>query len=219
MMNSKSGIYKILNKINNKFYIGSAKNIFGRWNNHKKELNGNYHKNRYLQRSWNKYGETNFDFIIVEYVEDINNLIIREQYYLDSTNSYNKNVGYNISPTAGSTLGVKYNDEAKNKISKTHKGKKISQKQRLEHSKRMKGKNNPFYGKKHSEETKLKMSLNHADLRGEKSGNAKLKISDVLKIREMYSSGNYLQKDLVKVFNINQRSISNIIRYKTWKNC
>jgi hypothetical protein len=44
-----SGIYKIINKINNKYYVGSSKHI-----------------NPHLQNAWNKYGQNNFDFVITE---------------------------------------------------------------------------------------------------------------------------------------------------------
>jgi len=37
----KTGIYKILNKINGKVYIGSATDIAKRWRDHKWHLNHN----------------------------------------------------------------------------------------------------------------------------------------------------------------------------------
>ena len=56
------GIYKITNNINNKFYIGSSKNITKRFKEHKWRLKNNKHPNNKLQNSWNKYGEENFKF-------------------------------------------------------------------------------------------------------------------------------------------------------------
>ena len=53
-----SGIYKILNKINGKFYIGSAVNFKRRFARHKRLLNINCHPNEYLQNAWNKYWES-----------------------------------------------------------------------------------------------------------------------------------------------------------------
>lgn len=80
------GIYKIVNKINRKYYVGSSTNIMtgsgGRWNRHKRSLYKNTHHNDYLQRAWNKYGPDVFEIIIIESVQ-VENLKIREQYYLD----------------------------------------------------------------------------------------------------------------------------------------
>ena len=55
-----SGIYKITNLENNKFYIGSAKDLYDRLASHKKDLRANKHCNIYLQRSYNKYGADSF---------------------------------------------------------------------------------------------------------------------------------------------------------------
>lgn len=77
----KSGIYYIENLINNKKYIGQSNNIKDRWRRHISELNKNKHHNDYLQKSWNKYGENNFMFEIIEYCS-IENLDDREQYWI-----------------------------------------------------------------------------------------------------------------------------------------
>ena len=83
-----SGIYKIINKVNGKYYVGSAININyrsrGRWACHIRGLNGNYHYNRHLQSAWNKYGKEAFEFQIVETVPSDKTLILStEQGYLD----------------------------------------------------------------------------------------------------------------------------------------
>lgn len=106
----KSGIYKIINKINNKIYIGSAKNIKQRLKNHKTCLINNKHCNEYLQLSFNKYGNDCFIFEIIEYCE-IEKLVEREQYYIDTLNPE-----YNICRVAYSRLGTKHSEETKKKI-------------------------------------------------------------------------------------------------------
>ena len=79
----KCGVYKILNNQNNKFYIGSSKNLSKRWTQHKSDLKNKTHINIILQRSWNKYGEDSFSFEIVEEChQDI--LLNREQHYIDT---------------------------------------------------------------------------------------------------------------------------------------
>ena len=82
MLNEISYIYKILNNVNGKFYIGSTNNFNNRKITHLTKLNKGKHENKYLQRAWNKYGEDNFEFIILEIVpyEDQFNI---EQKYLD----------------------------------------------------------------------------------------------------------------------------------------
>lgn len=53
----ESGVYKISNKINGKVYIGSSCNLKRRKYSHFSKLRKGLHNNRYLQNSWNKYGE------------------------------------------------------------------------------------------------------------------------------------------------------------------
>ena len=50
-------------------------NFGDRWDCHKAQLRGNYHDNPHLQNSWNKYGEENFKFEILEIcnIEGLNN--------------------------------------------------------------------------------------------------------------------------------------------------
>jgi len=169
MMNS--GIYAILNKDTGKRYIGSAVNIDKRWSDHKDDLRKNQHHSILLQRAWNKYSEDSFDFIVIETVIK-ENLISREQYYI------NEKSEYNICKTAGSCLGFKHSKGTRKKMSiaavgnKNCLGRKLSKETRLKMSEahtnisdeiRRKysavkiGENNSFYGKKHSEETRKKM--------------------------------------------------------------
>lgn len=142
---NQTGIYAIINKVNGKKYIGSTATKFRkRWNQHKHLLRkGNHHSN-YLQNSWNKYKESNFEFRIIEIVPeeewtDNNYLLDIEQMYLDTFQPE-----YNTLPTAGSQLGYKHTEEARRKMSIAQKG-----------NTNKKGKK----GVKHTEETKLKMSL------------------------------------------------------------
>ena len=82
------GIYRIKNLVNNKCYYGSSKNIEKRWLRHKNELNKKTHINCVLQRAWDKYGEDNFLFEVVE--ECNSNILLEvEQKYLDTNPDYN----------------------------------------------------------------------------------------------------------------------------------
>lgn len=132
-----SGVYKIACTATGKFYIGSAKDIQHRLARHKSDLSRNVHHNALLQRAVNKYGKDVFEFEILEFIDDTESLLKREQYYLDTLNPCDINVGFNLAVEAGSRLGVPVTEETKAKISKT------------------------LTGRKHTEETKLKMSGAH----------------------------------------------------------
>ena len=93
----KTGIYKITNLVNNKYYIGSTQESFiKRWKHHTGSLRRGSHKNTHLQNAWNNYGEDNFIFTILETCE-IENCLEREQIYLNKF--LNKNC-YNMNPLA-----------------------------------------------------------------------------------------------------------------------
>lgn len=120
-MNTSSGIYKITNIVNNKFYIGSAVNIRKRQNEHFNNLRTNKHENKKLQNSYNKYKKESFKFEVLAYCPREYCLKL-EQWFID-----NLKPELNISPNASSQLGYRHTEETKLKISKKHKGKKYSE--------------------------------------------------------------------------------------------
>jgi len=91
----KSGIYKITCLKNKKIYIGSSNDCIQRYSKHIWALKNNKHHNKYLQSAFLKYGEENFEFEIIESVEE-NSLLEREQFYLDFYKPYDRTIGYNI---------------------------------------------------------------------------------------------------------------------------
>ena len=113
-----TGVYKIVNSTNDKCYIGSTATLGfkKRWWSHRTKLRMNKHFNQHLQYSWNKYGEQNFRFEIVERCLPAQ-CIAREQYYFDSLHPE-----YNILQIAGSCRGYKHTDIAKKKIGDTSRG-------------------------------------------------------------------------------------------------
>jgi group I intron endonuclease len=117
-INNESGIYQIRNVINNKIYVGSTINLIQRKKAHEYLLRKNKHKNDYLQNSWNKHGEDAFVFEVLEVVDDILFILVREQYYIDKTESFLRIHGYNIFPHAIKS-GQKVPQETIDKISIT----------------------------------------------------------------------------------------------------
>ena len=93
------GVYKIENSVNGKYYIGSSNNIYRRWKEHIKLLNRNNHHSPHLQFAWNKYGEKNFKFSILEECDE-EILLEKEQFYIDMMNATDDSFGYNTAPFA-----------------------------------------------------------------------------------------------------------------------
>lgn len=91
------GIYKIINNINKKIYIGSSIDIYSRWHNHSSQLNLKKHINKHLQASWNKYKQNNFSFAIIEETKKYikKDLFILEAKYITSFNTIDNKIGYN----------------------------------------------------------------------------------------------------------------------------
>lgn len=80
-------------------------------------------------------------------------MLEREQYWLDLISPE-----YNLSPSAGSTLGVTLSKETRDKIRVARLGKALTLETRRLMSETRKGSNAYWYGKNLSEETKAKMS-------------------------------------------------------------
>jgi group I intron endonuclease len=220
----KSGIYQIRNKINNKIYIGSTYNFRLRWNQHKSLLRNNIHPNKHLQRSFNKYEEINFDFEILEYIEDKNKLIEKEQYWIDKTNSNKDKYGYNICPNAGSSLGIIMSEETKTKISNANKGHITTEEHKNKISIANKGKpkseehkrklSDSVKGFKHTKKNIEKIRKSH---QGEKAYQSILKNDDVIKIKIMLKEGIEKVKNIAKMFGVSYQTIQAIKKERTWK--
>lgn len=154
-----AAVYKIVINECDKFYIGSAVNFGKRRAHHLSELRGQRHANRHLQNCYKKYGEAAFKFIILEEVEECELLLEREQEWIDK---YSFDNLINICRIAGNTTGRRHTLAARRKISKKHHD--VSGENNPMYG--MTAEKSPNYGKKHSIETKKKISNK---LKGRKS--------------------------------------------------
>ena len=133
----KAGVYKITCISNGRFYIGSSKDLLSRLKQHINQLAYKRHHNKKLQSDynkyqWNKYGEDNFKFEVIEFCTKENHFD-REQIYLDLYKNneliYNKsfkskgNSNCNKKGSNSYSLGRHHTDEAKMKISREKLGK------------------------------------------------------------------------------------------------
>lgn len=160
------GIYKIINVINNKFYVGSAVDLKRRKTRHFSELRTGKHNNSKLQNSWNKHGEQSFVFVIVEELSPEADLLASENVWLKE--HVGKEYCYNIGVTATApslgmsgelspTWGYKHTDETKAIIAAASKG-------RVQSAETIKKKTAYLIGKPKSAEARAKIS---ATLMGE----------------------------------------------------
>lgn len=132
------GIYKIFNTEDGRYYVGSATISFKkRLTQHISDLSKGKHRNIHLQRAYNKHGWEKFLFVIVEVLENDEDIIKREQIYLD------EKPDYNIATIAENSA----------------KGRKMTPDQIKAHSERLKGKPTWNKGIRFSEEAKLNMSI------------------------------------------------------------
>jgi len=178
-----SGIYCISNIKTGKRYIGYGTNLKIRWNGHKRQLRKNIHNNPYLQSSYNKWGKENFEFSIIQEInESTETLRLMEIYWIVYFNSYYKDgCGYNMTYGGEGTYGYKHTDEqikrnsdakkgkpswnkgipmseeSKLKASQSHKN--LSEETRRKQSLAKKGRPSNNKGKKASDETRRKQSL------------------------------------------------------------
>ena len=96
-MQKTQGIYKITDLINNKCYIGQSRNIESRIKKHFSNLEKNIHHSKYLQEDFNKYGKENFSIEILETINDLDLLLIVEDFYIKKFHAYG--CGYNMIPS------------------------------------------------------------------------------------------------------------------------
>ena len=116
-MAERTWVYAIHNRVTGKNYVGSAVSMRRRFNEHRRRLQRGDHCSRHLQAAWSKYGEEAFDLVCLEEVGDKRRLVEREQAWLGFFRACDRGWGYNTSPTAGSTLGVKATAEGRGNYS------------------------------------------------------------------------------------------------------
>jgi len=111
-----SGIYLIKNILDDKVYIGSSINLKSREYKHFWMLRKGIHDNNHLQSSYNKFGEENFKFEILENCEQ-NLLVEKENHYIEKYKSIQGEFGYNLA-TVTDLRRNNLNDVVKKNLSK-----------------------------------------------------------------------------------------------------
>jgi group I intron endonuclease len=183
------GIYQIILKTDGRRYFGSSTNIKNRLRVHQSTLKCGTHDNLFLQRSYDKYGKTNFLFEIVE-ICNMDELLIKEKMYIDCFDSKNENFGFNIEDPENGTRDLSrhfyhpWNKNDKTKQYKTENDRKIGETLRKNCS---------------GSKTKLNWTL-------------------VQQIRdEVNRDSNINYSTLARRYNVDRSQISRLVNKKTWR--
>lgn len=225
-----SGIYAIQNRNNGKVYIGSAIDFRKRKNVHFCLLRKGKHHSSHLQKAWDKYGESAFEFRPL-FICAPKDLEIYEQRTVDGFKASDRRHGYNGRPVAASQLGMKHSEATKEKIRKKRALRVYTVEHRAALSRSHKGiKVPPGFGEavslrkrgtKHTPEAKAKMSVwqigkKHSLEWRENRSSAKLNAQKVRDIKPLYATGGQSQKSIASRFGIDQSTVSYIISGKRW---
>lgn len=167
------GIYRIINHMNGKIYVGQSLDVKDRIRRHRYQLRRRSHGNNHLQNSYNIHGPGSFSYEIIYIVEDqtitkeqiIKILNDKEVFFIQKYDSLN--VGYNR--TSGGENKI-FSKDSRKKMSESHKGytPSLIHRQRISDSmkKRVFSEEHrmkisiAIKGKKHTEVNKQKMSNN-----------------------------------------------------------
>lgn len=232
------GIYGIHNKVNDMVYVGKTETSFGdRRDCHIASLRGGYHINPHLQNAWNKYGEDNFEFIVLyecknhessDMVNELEICYIKE--YSDLGLAYNIGAGGD----GGNLLGKHLSDETKAKIGAKNKvnmtGRKASDSTKAKMSSSQKARYAAMSDEEHkklcldiaqyasgykwSEEAKKKFS----ELQQEKPNAAKYDATTIREIRRMHEQEGKTIAEIADHFEMKRQNVYMIVTYRRWKN-
>lgn len=204
-------IYKIINLINWKLYIGLSTSFDpnDRWKNHISTAYCKSDENykRPICRALRKYKSENFKFEVIREYQSFDELKSAETKYIAFFGTKNPFFGYNLTDGGDGTVGYKHTAEAKKKMSKTRKERGI-----------FAGEKNPFYGKTHSDENKKIISevVKNAIKNGahdERIKNLKVLNDEQEKeVRQQYATGKYSLADLAKEKGVSSTAIARAVK-------
>ena len=220
-------IYKATNLINGKIYIGQTiVSLTERKGDHKRKSFKHNSKSSF-HSAIRKYGFDNFKWEIIDTAETRKELNDKEKKWIKHYESTNNKKGYNL--TSGGDC-IEFTEEVKKKISLAQIGKKITEDQSRERSKRMAGKGNHFYGKKHTEESKNKISKSRKGIKGKYTEESKLrtikkgsdngmaKINELTALNIKIDLKNGLKIKAISIkYNISESIVKSIKYGHTWK--
>lgn len=197
-------IYIVTCNVNGKVYVGQTTQGFDKRYYGKGITATN---NPHLKNAINKYGVHNFtvdkQFDVATNQQELNEL---EKWYIYLFNATDSNYGYNILSGGGNRP---IPNEVRIKMRDSHIGKKLTAAQRQKISQSHKADKNGFYGKKHSKESKEKMSR-------AKLGKTKARSESLMKPVICITTGERFvcMKDAAKTYSLDCGSLSSLLNGK-----
>lgn len=233
-------IYTLVNKINNKTYVGKTQDFSQRIKDHLKIAKGGKevypNSFSYIHAAICKYGIENFDISIL-----VNNIDDEASAFNEEVNTIAKLRAdgyflYNLTIGGDGSVGHKMSDEGRKKISEAHlgkepwnKGKSTSEETKIKQSQsaklryantehHLKNKTSRFKNTKRPKEFGEKISKSKtgkARSRGHNLKLAKLTNERIISIQNMIKEG-FLNKEIAEKFHIHRDTVS---RIKNGKRC
>ena len=208
-------IYKVVNVVNGKMYIGqTVQSLKQRKYSHISNAL-NKRDNNYFHSAIKKYGPDSFEWIIIhDNIINIDFLNRLEIFYIGFYDTFGS--GYNLTEGGLGQIGFKFSEESRKRMSEAQKGKRC-------------GKDNPNFGRNHSEKSKRKMSKSR---KGKKfSEDHKRKMSEVRKGKRCGKDNPWSSPVIIddkyfytvieasKVIGVDRHTVRNRILHKTkWEN-
>jgi group I intron endonuclease len=230
-------LYRIINKLNGKVYIGQAQDYQHRWSDHRLAVRKN-RPTQIIHHAMIKYGIENFEFDVIACCKTQDDANYTETELVKQYDSFVRN-GHGYNATLGG-LNAPKSEEWKQKlrehwadpaykarvgaaISKTHMGMGHTEATRQKLSIVRSGAGNSNFGKPRTEETKTKIAnaligILHTDERKKKQSLAKIKTTpeQELEIRNKFSAG-YNIAQLAREYNFSNTLIRRVLNLKCSK--
>lgn len=222
--NYNPGVYKIINLINGHSYYGSTvTSLHNRYLDHVEDLRRNAHRNGYLQKAWNKYGEENFDFLVLNEMPGKTEFEIRcrEQYFLDNYVRWHKD--YNLSRSAFTNRHFASEKEIKEgkwgitweEFEKITYLLQYTNDLCVSIAKQLNVKKE-LVQRIYNRQSYQKLTENMVFLKRRTGvSEASLKEVDIFKIFEKYNNG-MAAKEIADIFNVTEDTIINVLSKRTW---
>lgn len=237
---SKFSVYKIINNINNKIYIGKTQGkAINRWRKHIRIANGGkekYHNLFFtLHAAIVKYGVNNFSFEEIENFDNEAQAFEREMYWISLFRK--SNILYNLTDGGEGPSGRKPSPESKLKMSEAQRGEK-SWKAKLSEEDVKSIKQLLMLGKQTQKEIAKQFNVSHLMINliykekywwwvkvpgfssskkySSRPTNSKLNEDQVREIKKLLSTTGMTQQEIADKFNVKRLTILSISNGKRW---